>query len=150
PTRCCGRSIPARRRWKAAPCSSAGAIFMPCVPCSAWRRRRCSLGRRSVERAVELATGKGRCSGLPSRHGAGMMKGKPALAALAAIITGGASVCAEAKDAAAAGEGLSSFLRLLTERIDVTFSRIPEVWTFLGGLVHRFDLREALLLVGIF
>src|SRR5205823_8429403 len=80
-----------------------------------------------------------------------MMRGKPALAALAAIIVGsGSSAWAQAKGAAATGEGLAAFLRLLTERIDVTFSRVPEVWSFLAGLAHRFDLREALLLVGIF
>src|SRR5262249_35598124 len=109
------------------------------------RRPDGSLGQGLVELAADLATGEAEQSGLRSRQGAGMMKGKPALAALAAIIVGNGSgsAWAQAKGAAATGEGLAAFLRLLTERIDVTFSRVPEVWNFLAGLVHRFDLREA-------
>ena len=77
------------------------------------------------------------------------MRRKSALAAVAAMMLGGSSN-AWAQAQPAAGEGLAAFLRLLTERADVTFSRIPEVRAFFAGLVHRFDLREALLLVGIF
>ena len=77
------------------------------------------------------------------------MRRKSALAAVAAMMLGGSSN-AWAQAQPAASEGLAAFLRLLTERVDVTFSRIPEVRAFFAGLAHRFDLREALLLVGIF
>ncbi len=77
------------------------------------------------------------------------MRRTSAPAALAAILLSSGSAWAQTKGAPA-GEGLAAFLRLLTERIDVTFSRLPEVWTFVTGLVHRFDLREAFLLIAIF
>lgn len=77
------------------------------------------------------------------------MRGKSASAALAAILLSGGSAWAQTKGAAA-GEGLAAFLRLLTDRLDITFSQLPAVWSFLAGLVHRFDLREAFLLIAIF
>jgi small-conductance mechanosensitive channel len=71
------------------------------------------------------------------------------LAALAAIFLSGGSAWAQAK-AAPPTEGLAAFLRLMTERIDITFSQLPEVWRFFVALAHRFEARELALLVGIF
>jgi small-conductance mechanosensitive channel len=72
------------------------------------------------------------------------------LAALAVSFVGSGGAWAQTKGAAASGEGLAAFLRLLTERLDFTFAQLPEVWQFFKSLTHRFDLRELALLVGIF
>jgi small-conductance mechanosensitive channel len=75
------------------------------------------------------------------------MRRKSAVAAAAVVILASSNAWAQAK--AAAGEGLGAFLRLLTERIDVAFSQLPEVWRFFADLGHRFDAREGLLLIGV-
>ena len=62
------------------------------------------------------------------------------------LLTSGGSAWAQAP----AGEGVSSFLRMLTERIDVTVVELPAVWDFLVSLGHRFDMRTIMLLAGIF
>lgn len=63
------------------------------------------------------------------------------------MILAGSDAWAQAK--AAAGEGLGAFLRQLTDRIDLAFSQLPEVWRFFADLRHRFDAREASLLIGV-
>ena len=78
------------------------------------------------------------------------MRAKSASAALAAILLSSNTAWGQAKAASAGSEGLAAFLREMTERIDVTFTQLPEVWRFFSGLVHRFDLREFALLIGIF
>jgi len=76
------------------------------------------------------------------------MRRKSALAAVAVVILASSSnAWAQAKEPA--GEGLGAFLRLLTERIDITFSHLPDVGRFFVNLAHLYDAREALLLVGI-
>ncbi len=74
------------------------------------------------------------------------MRRKSAVAA-AVLILVSSNAWAQAK--AATGEGLGALLRLLTDRIDLAFSELPEVWRFFATLGHRFDAREALLLIGV-
>ncbi len=47
------------------------------------------------------------------------------------------------------GGAFGSFLGLLNERLDITFSRLPDVRTYLVNLPSLFDTRSVLLLVGI-
>ena len=75
------------------------------------------------------------------------MRRKSAVAAAAVVILASSNAWAQAK--AATGEGLGALLRLLTDRIDLAFSELPEVWRFFATLGHRFDAREALLLIGV-
>ena len=46
-------------------------------------------------------------------------------------------------------DGVNSFLRLLTDRGDATWSQLPAVWDYLEGLPGKFDLRSVLLLAGV-
>jgi hypothetical protein len=48
-----------------------------------------------------------------------------------------------------ANEGLGAFLRLLTERAEATFVRLPEITAYFTGLAAVFDLRTTLLLVAV-
>lgn len=78
------------------------------------------------------------------------MRAKSASAALAAILLSSGTAWGQAKSSAASAEGLSSFLRDMTDRLDSTFAQLPDVWRFFGGLTQRFELRELALLVTIF
>jgi len=78
------------------------------------------------------------------------MRAKSASAALAAILLSSGTAWGQAKSSAASAEGLSSFLRDMTDRLDSTFAQLPDVWRFFGGLTQRFELRELALLVAIF
>ena len=66
------------------------------------------------------------------------MRRKSAAAVAAVVILASSSAWAQAKGAPA-NEGLAAFLRLMTERIDITFSQLPDVWRFLVGVAHRFN-----------
>ncbi len=70
-------------------------------------------------------------------------------AALAAFLLSG-SAWAESKSGVASADGVSAFLRDMTDRLDLTFSQLPAVWQYFKGLSHRFELRELGLLIGIF
>ena len=61
-----------------------------------------------------------------------IMRRKSAVAAAAVVILASSNAWAQAK-AAPATEGLAAFLRLLTERIDITFSQLPDVVALLCG-----------------
>ena len=78
------------------------------------------------------------------------MRVKSASAALAATLLSSSAAWGQVKAASAGSEGLAAFLREMTERIDIIFAQLPEVGRFFAGLVHRFDLREFALLIGIF
>ena len=78
------------------------------------------------------------------------MRTRSTVAAFTVALMGSSgSAWAQAKATTANGEGLSAFLRVLTERVDITFSQLPDVWRFFAGVVHRFEAREFALLVGI-
>jgi len=66
----------------------------------------------------------------------------------ALVVAGGGTAWAQAKGYGGA-EGLAAFLRLLTDQIEVTFSRLPEVGRFVADLARRSDARTVALLGGV-
>ncbi len=73
------------------------------------------------------------------------MVGRRGFLASVALLAGAGT--ASAQDAGP--EGMSSFLRLLNERIDSTLTQLPNAKTYFAGLPQEFDWRTLVLLVGV-